>query len=89
MKKRDKRKLRIPITLKLWKKEKLIESIVCQSKRKILARMECKKWDKAYIKVSYGGGFYNNSDHFTKESLIKALNSYLEESLLEHAGIGG
>lgn len=57
-------------------------------KTQILARTKANKWDKAYIRVTYLEGYWNDSDHFSQASLEDALNVYLEIKMINHA-IGG
>lgn len=83
-----KRKPRLPITIKLWKNDTLINQSVCLKKTQILARTKGNKWDKAYIKVTYCEGYFNDSDHYSQESLENALNAYLETKTIDHA-LGG
>lgn len=80
-----KKKVRLPITLKLWKDGKLIHKSVCTKKTQTLARARSIKWEKAYIKVSYCEGLWNDSDHYLLESLETALNAYFEDSLISYA----
>jgi len=80
-----KEKIRLPITLKLWKNKKLVNHSVCTKKTQILIRARSIKWDKAYLKVSYCEGLWNDSDHYTLEGLEKALKAYFEDNLIGYA----
>jgi hypothetical protein len=83
-----KKKIRLPITIKLWHKGKLIHRSTCTKKTQILIRTRREKWDKAYIKVTYKKDYWNDCDSFNQCGLEKALNAYLEEKMVQHA-LGG
>lgn len=83
-----KMKQRLPMTLKLWRNGRLVNQSVCMKKTQILARIKGNKWDKAYIRVTYSSGYWNDSKHNTQASLENALSTYLEMKMINHA-IGG
>ncbi len=77
------RKLRIPMTLKLYRNGEEVFSSVLLKKSQVFSRAEANLWDKAYLKVSYGHVGFNDGYHKDIASLKKALSSYTEKSLLD------
>lgn len=83
MKRITNRKLRIPITLKLYKNGKVIFQSTFQKKSQVIVSAEAVSWDKAYIKVTYDKIGHNDSDHKNIGSLKVALSAYTEKSQLD------
>lgn len=92
MKRLSSRKLRLGLTLKLWKNDGTASSYRFQKKSRLLAIAEAASWQKSYLKAFYGKGMtntgkhediYNDGDYETLEELKQALSAFTEKSLLD------
>ena len=84
MKRFSSRKFRLKYYIKCWDKNgDLVIDAFKQIKSKILDLLSSAQWQKAYIKVVYDADQYNDSDHYSLESAINALNAYTEKSMLD------
>jgi len=72
-------KIRLWIQLKAWQKDKLVVDTVLSVKSRVIATLQGKRWQKAYIKVNYGRGIYNDGEYTTLRELKKALSAFVEK----------
>ena len=77
------RKIRLPITIKLFDNRGLIQSTRAYKKSKILNIAQVVSWQKAYLKVAYGDGFYNECICRNLSELKNYLRIFTECSLLK------
>jgi hypothetical protein len=84
MKRKSARIVRLHYRLILKNKGKVIIDTHKQIKSKILDLVKLTQWDNGFISVGYGDDYFNESEHKTKESLLKALSSYTEKQLLDY-----
>jgi len=78
------RTLRIPIRLKLYKKGKMTLSTTVHQKSRIMSRVVPKSWEKAYLKVSYGGGHYNDGVYTKMKDFKQAFHAFTDKRLLDY-----
>ncbi len=92
MRRLSSRKLRLGLTLKLWKRDGGVSSYRFQKKSRLLATAEAILWQKAYLKVYYGKAItnkgkledvVNEGDYETLDELKQALSAFTEKSLLD------
>ena len=86
MKRITNRKLRIAMTLKVYKNDRLVSRVTKQKKSQIFRVIESISFTepniKVFVRVNYGTA-QNESYHTNKNSLIKALNDYTEKPLID------
>lgn len=75
---------RVRITLRLYKKGKLVYRTDSSKKMIIFNRIASAVWDKGFIRVVYGKGMENACDFRDLSTFKKALSSYTETSLLNY-----
>ena len=84
MKRISNRKYRLKYFVKCWNKDgNLIVDGFKQIKQKVVDLLCSVQWQKAYIKVVYNKDQWNDSDHYSLESAIDALNKYTEKQMLD------
>lgn len=92
MKRLSSRKLRLGLSLKLWKNDGVVSSYRFQKKSRLLAVAKATSWQKSYLKVFYGKGItntgklediYNDGEYEELEELKLALSAFTEKSLLD------
>ena len=76
--------LRIKMRLTVWKNGKTIVDTFLTKKSTVWARTEATTWDRGYIKVDYGDGCINESEHENRDRLLLALTAYTEKPLLDY-----
>jgi hypothetical protein len=84
------RKIRLHYHLKITEDNKTILDTHKRIKSRIVADVEASPWKqghtKGYIKVDYGNdGLINDGTYDNRASLLKALDSFTEKSLIEFA----
>lgn len=77
------RKFRLPMTIKLFSNGKMVYAATFHKKTKILRSIQVHLWDKAYIKFSYGDGFYNDGIYENLNDLMQAFSVFTEKVLLD------
>ena len=88
MKRISNHKLRIGISVFAYQKDKMVERVTRQSKKQIVKEVDrilsSKLTTKVLLSVNYGRKIgKNESEHTSKESLIKALNAYAEKPMID------
>lgn len=83
-------KVRLSMTLKLFKKGKMILCITKRVKGRILYAAQVKSWDKAYFKVIYDRqkGYYNDAWCKDMDDLKFFVSGFTEKSLIKFLGGG-
>lgn len=74
----------IKITLKLFKNKKRVYSSTSAKRQLILSRLRTRNFQNGYLKVSYGNGFFNDTENPTdKKTLLWALTNFTEADLIK------
>lgn len=66
------------LTLKLWKTDGKIKRYHSRKSRRIISKVKAEKFLKAYVKVTYRNGAYNDGTYESKQELLEALSAFLE-----------
>jgi len=73
------------MSLRLWKNNRLIANKQFQIKDRLLRSAQVEMWNKAYLKVNYGGNkTFNDGIYFNYECLKFALSSFTEKVLISY-----
>ncbi len=83
MKETIKKRIRLAIRLKLFKNDKLILDTTKYIKSRILRLVQVNLWSKAYLKVSYGNGYYNDGIYKNSKDIKQVLSQFTEKSLVD------
>jgi len=71
----------------LFKNGKEVKRFTSHSKNKISPKVEAIKIprtaSKVYLKIDYGGGLHNDSDHDNNKTLVQAYRAYTEKPLMD------
>ena len=76
-------KIRLKIRLKLYKDGQLVLDTTRRKKSQTLLQLDRVFHDKAYIRVDYPCGGWNDSYHSSDESLKATLSAFTEKSLID------
>ena len=79
-----KTKIRLRIHLKLWKGQKMLYNRSHSIKDRIRRAVQVCMWDKAYVKVNYGKGVFNDGYYYNMPDFNKALSAFTEKLLIEY-----
>ena len=66
------------ITLKLWCESGKINQYRSTKSRRIIAKVKAEKFLKAYLKVAYDNGSFNDGIYESRSELLYALSVFLE-----------
>ena len=78
------RKLRIGILCKAFLGKGKYKQASFQKKSAFRLWIASFPWQKAYIKVTYNKGHYNDGEYTTHKDLTFAINAFTEKDLLDY-----
>ncbi len=71
--------------LKLFKNGAIVLDTDSGKIGRFLNLTRTRKWDKAYIKVTYRPDVYNDGEYTSQKDLEKAFSDFVDSSLIEYA----
>ena len=74
---------KLSIHVRLWHRGKLILNTARQTRARILASIQGKIFDNAYLRVSQAGELLNDGDYYDLATLKQAIIAFTETSLIE------
>lgn len=78
------RKLRLKIKVKLYKKRKMVFKSTYRKKSSFMLSLMNNSWDKAYFCVYYDKGFSNAGIYNSRKDCLEALSAFTEISLIDY-----
>lgn len=79
-----KKKIRFPLSIKLYKDGGLVCKALFRKKTKLLQLIQVKKFDKGYLKVCYGNGLYNDCYFNDTPDLFNSFNLFMEKGIVDY-----
>lgn len=79
---KTRKKPTVRILMKLTRGDKTVSRYHSSRKRRILHLIKANNFAKAYLKVDYGKGDYNDGIYESKEELLLALSAFTENALV-------
>ena len=76
------RKVYLKIRLKLWENGRMVLDTTRRKKSQILLQLERVPHDRAYLRVDYSCGEFNDAEYFYDEAVKKALADFTSQTLL-------
>ena len=84
IKKKKSRKIRLPITISLYKDDVLIRRATFRKKTSVFRFIQVNSFDEGYLKIHYGNGLYNDCYFGDYGDLKNSLDLFTEKGIIDY-----